>query len=79
MTYRIKTEEQREMFEDVYFNAPDNKVHQDTAFGFINAYFDYLSHRPETRNTGVSWADRRLSGLVSGNDVNQQALKEVFR
>lgn len=73
-TYRFKADEQRQRFLDVYFDAPDNKVHQDTAFGFVNAYFDYLSHRVPTRETGFSWADRRLSGLVSGLDVDRSLL-----
>lgn len=78
-TYRIKTDEQRQLFVDKYFDAPDNRKWQDTGFGFVNAYFDYLSHRSATRETGVAWADRRLSGLVSGLDVNQGALKEAAR
>ena len=79
LTYRAKVDEQRERFKDQYFDAEDNRKHQDTAFGFVNAYFDYLSHRSATRETGVAWADRRLSGLVSGLDVNQLALKEAMR
>ena len=79
LTYRMKVDEQRERFIDQYYDAPDNKVHHDNAFGFVNAYFDYLSHRSATRETSVAWADRRLSGLVSGLDVNQGALKEAMR
>lgn len=79
MTYRLKADEQRQLFKDRYFDAPDNRAHQDTAFGFVNAYFDYLSHRPATRETAGSWADRRLSGLVSGNDIDLHAIKEAFR
>ena len=79
ITYRAKVDEQRERFVDQYFDAPDNRKHQDTAFGFVNAYFDYLSHRSASRDTSMAWADRRLSGLVSGNDVNQSALREAMR
>ena len=79
LTYRMKVDEQRERFIDQYYDAPDNKVHHDNAFGFVNAYFDYLSHRPASRDTSMSWSDRRLSGLVSGLDVNQGALKEAMR
>ena len=78
-TYRLKADEQRQLFKDRYFDASDNRKWQDTAFGFVNAYFDYLSHRPATRDTSMSWADRRLSGLVSGNDVNMQALHQVLK
>ncbi len=79
LTYRLKADEQRERFKDQYFDAPDNRKHQDTAFGFVNAYFDYLSHRNMTREMRGSWADRRLSGLVSGLDINQSVLKEAMR
>ena len=79
VTYRQKTDEQRQLFKDRYFDATDNRRWQDTAFGFVNAYFDYLSHRPAIRDTNASWADRRLSGLVSGNDVNQGAIREATR
>ena len=78
-TYRIKADEARDRFKDVYFDAPDNRMHQDTAFGFVNAYFDYLSHRPATREMSMAWADRRLSGLVSGNDIDGKVLKEVLK
>lgn len=78
-TYRLKADEQRSMFIDRYFDAPDNRRHQDTAFGFVNAYFDYLSHRSQTREMAGSWADRRFSGLVSGNDVNMKVLREVLK
>lgn len=79
LTFRMKVDEQRERFIDQYYDAPDNKIHHDNAFGFVNAYFDYLSHRPASRDTSTSWSDRRLSGLVSGLDVNQGALKEAMR
>lgn len=79
VTYKVKKDEERQRFMDVYFDAPDNRAHHDNAFGFVNAYFDYLSHRSATRETSMAWADRRLSGLVSGLDVNQSALKEAMK
>lgn len=79
VTYRLKTDELRQRFIDQYFDAPDNRVHQDTAFGFVNAYFDYLSHRSATRETSMAWADRRLSGMISGLDVDQHALREALK
>ena len=79
VTYRLKADEARQRFKDVYFDAPDNRKHQDTAFGFVNAYFDYLSHRPSTRNSNVAWADRRLSGMVSGLDIDTKALHEALK
>lgn len=79
LTYRVKADEQRQRFKDQYFEAPDNLKHRDTAFGFVNAYFDYLSHRSATRDTSMSWADRRLSGLVSGLDVDTKALHQALK
>ena len=79
VTYRLKADEQRQRFKDQYFDAPDNRVHQDTAFGFVNAYFDYLSHRPQTRENSMSWTDRRLSGIVSGMDVDTKTLHEALK
>lgn len=79
VTYRLKADEARQRFKDVYFDASDNRKHQDTAFGFVNAYFDYLSHRPSTRNSNAAWADRRLSGMVSGLDIDTKALHEALK
>ena len=79
VTYRLKADEQRRTFVDRYFDAPDNRIHQDTAFGFVNAYFDYLSHHEQTRNASMPWADRRLSGLVSGNDIDAKTLHEALK
>ena len=79
VTFRLKADEARQSFVDRYFDAPDNRVHQDTAFGFVNAYFDYLSHREATRYSSAVWADRRLSGLVSGLDVDTKALHEALK
>lgn len=77
-TFRLKADSQRQMFIDEYYDAPDNRQYQDTAFGFINAYFDYLSHRQASRETSMAWADRRLSGIVSGADINNAAIKAVL-
>lgn len=79
LTYRFKVDEQRQRFTDLYFDAPDNQAHKDTAFGFVNAYFDYLSHRSAMRDTKVSWADRRLSGIVSGNDIDGHVIREALK
>lgn len=79
VVYRMKVDEQRERFIDQYWNAPDNRVHHDNAFGFVNAYFDYLSHRSATRETSMAWADRRLSGLVSGLDIDTKTLHEALK
>lgn len=78
-TFKLKADEQRQKFLDQYYDAPDNRCHHDTAFGFINAYYDYLSHREAVRNTSVAWADRRLSGMVSEDDIKPSLLKEVMR
>lgn len=77
LTYRAKADEQREAFIENYYCAPDNQAHHNSVFGFVNAYFDYLSHRNAARETSVSWNNRRLSGLVSGLDVNMGLLRSA--
>ena len=75
LAYRARTDETRQNFLDRYYDAEDNRVHQGTRFGFINAYYDWLSHRDAVReSTADTWADRRLSGLVSGLDVDHSVL-----
>ena len=76
-TFKLKADEQREKFMDVYYNAPDNQDHHGTAFGFVNAYMDYLSHRDPVRNTSVAWDDRRLQGIVSGLDIDRSILRRA--
>lgn len=78
-TFKLKADESRKAFVDRYFDAPDNRRHQDSAFGFINAYMDYLSHRPAAREMSMPWADRRLSGIISGLDVNSSVIKEALK
>lgn len=77
-TSREKVDLLREDFHAKYYLAEDNANFLGTGMGFINAYYDYLSHRTPTKNMQSSWADRRLSGLVSGNDVKQAVLKSVL-
>ena len=68
----------RQEFMDVYYNAPDNQKFHGTSMGFVNAYYDYLSHRNPTKLMPGNWSHRRLSGLVSGNDVKTKLFKEVM-
>jgi len=69
----------REEFMDTYYDAPDNTKYHGKALGFINAYYDYLSHRNPTKNMPGSWADRRLSGLISGNDIKTNVIKAAMK
>lgn len=68
----------REMFFQEYYMAADNRPFVDTAYGFINAYFDYLSHRPEPRGNTASWEHRRFTGLLSGKDVDRSLLAKAM-
>lgn len=68
----------RAEFMSSYYDAPDNRKFHGTGLGFINAYYDYLSHRDPGKCMPGSWKDRRLSGLVSGNDVKVSAIKEAL-
>jgi len=73
-----RVDELREEFMDKYYDASDNRKFHGNGLGFINAYYDYLSHRSPTKNMPGSWEDRRLSGLVSGNDVRMSAIKAAM-
>lgn len=75
---RKRVDGMREEFMDRYWDAPDNRRFQGSMLGFVNAYYDYLSHRDPGKNMPGSWADRRFSSLVSGDAVNQKLLKEVL-
>lgn len=74
-TSKIRVEEERDNFIDKYYLASDNQDFMDTSYGFLNAYFDYLSHRPAARETGVDWSERRLTGLMSGVALNTKLLR----
>lgn len=77
-TFKAKADEQRKRFVERYFDAPDNRAHHGTAFGFVNAYMDWLSHREPSKNMGTSWEDRRLSGIVSGLDINKSIIRQAL-
>ena len=79
LTFKAKADDARREFLDQYYDAPDNVVHHSTAFGFVNAYYDWLSHRDQSRASNVAWADRRLQGLVSGDDVSSAIIREAMR
>lgn len=79
LAYKAKAEHAREEFLDVYYDAQDNIVHHDTAFGFVNAYYDYLSHRGPSRNSNMAWQDRRLQGLVSGDDIDTAVVHQALK
>ena len=77
-TFKEKADEQRVRFINEYYDAPDNRPWHDTGFGFVNAYMDWLSHREPTRNMGTSWEDRRLSGIVSGLDIDKSLINKAL-
>lgn len=77
-TSKAKVDKLREEFMDRYYDAADNRKYHGTGLGFINAYYDYLSHRDPVKCMPGSWQDRRLSGLVSGNDVKAAAIKAAM-
>lgn len=76
---REKVDALRKEFYDKYYLAKDNEKYQGTVLGFLNAYYDYLSHRQPVKSMPGSWESRRLSGIVSGNDVKAGIIKEVLR
>lgn len=73
--YKENNEETRAMFLKEYYETPDNANFVGTNLGLINAYYDYLSHRPELKTDSKrKWEDARFTGLVSGTSVNTHAL-----
>lgn len=74
-----RIDQMREEFMDVYYDAHDNRKFHGKALGFINAYYDYLSHRNPGKNMPGDWSHRRLSSLVSGDAVKGKVLKEAMR
>ena len=75
---RERVDMYRKEFYDKYYLADDNANFLGTGMGFLNAYYDYLSHREPTKNMKGEWVDRRLSGLVSGNDIKTKVIQEVL-
>lgn len=78
LTFKAKADELRTEFMDRYYDAADNRKYHGTALGFLNAYYDYLSHHDPSKNMPGSWTDRRLSGLINGNDVKDKLIKKVM-
>lgn len=67
----------RETFMESYYMAPDNLRFEGTGMGFLNAYFDYLSHRPEPRGDAGAWEQSRFSGLLSGQNVKRKLVDKA--
>lgn len=77
-TSRERVDYLRGEFMDKYYDAPDNRKFHGTGMGFLNAYYDFLSHRDPGKNMPGSWEDRRLSGLVSGTVVKDKLVKKAM-
>lgn len=73
-TSRERIDYLRSEFMDKYYNASDNWKYHGTGMGFLNAYYDFLSHRDPGKNMPGSWEDRRLSSLVSGNIIKDKLI-----
>lgn len=73
-----RVDQMRQEFMDVYYDANDNRKFHGTSMGFINAYYDYLSHRSPGKNMPGDWNHKRLSGLVAGNIVKTHVIKEAL-
>ena len=72
-----RMDDTREEFMTQYYDAPDNDMYRGTALGFLNAYFDYLSHAPLSRRGTTD--HRRLSTLVSGTAYNNAVIEKAMR
>lgn len=64
--------EQRDGIAYRYFNAPDLKEFQGTAYGVINAVSDYSTHAEPLRKT-ATWQENRFYNTVQGNDLIDKA------
>lgn len=73
-----RVDRMRQDFMDRYYDAPDNAKFHGTGLGFINAYYDYLSHGDPGKCMPGSWADRRFSNIVSGSNIKMAAIKEAM-
>ena len=70
-----KVDKMRVEFYDRYYMAPDNVKFHRTGMGFLNAYYDFLSHRDPGKNMPGSWEDQRLSSLVSGSSIKPKIIQ----
>lgn len=76
-TSLAKVEEQRDIFLNTCYHAPDNANFTGTAMGLLNAYYDYLTHRESVR-ANKDWEERRLVGMMTGDDVKPKLLKQLI-
>ena len=74
---RLRVDEIREEFKQTYYLAADNANYLGTALGFLNAYYDYLSHG-QLGKRYRNFQERRLSGIVRGNAVNNQVIEQAL-
>ena len=73
----VNVDEMREAFMNKYYMVSDNAKFEGTGMGFLNAYFDYLSHRPEPRGDASAWRQSRFSGLLSGQNVQRKLIDKA--
>lgn len=79
VTSKQRIDDMREGFYYRYYMAPDNDNYRGSALGFLNAYYDFLSHGESMRNMPGNLDDRRLSNLVSGMSVDTKLIAEAMR
>lgn len=77
ITTKEKRDEQRELFLSEYLHTPDNKQYIGTVYGFINGYFNWTTHK-DISNRSKAPEERRLTGLLSGADINRQVIDAVL-
>lgn len=75
---RERIDAMRTEFVEKYYNASDNVKFHGTGMGFLNAYFDYLTHRDPGKVMPGSWDDRRFSQLVAGDVVKTRLIQEAI-
>lgn len=69
-----RIEQNRKLFRSDYYDAADNYDYKGTAFGLVNAYYDWISHSEPSRMAAGSYEERRLGNLMLGTAVETKVL-----
>jgi hypothetical protein len=75
----IKTMEQKRSDLLKLLQAPDIQKFENTGWGFINAVSDMTTHATPTRKKSPEWKANRMSKVLDGYDLLNQAYELVKR
>lgn len=63
-------EEKKDRFFEAY-NADDNANFKNTAWGLVNAYSDFITHRPMVRHTESAYANRFVETTLGNDNISR--------